>query len=179
MRSSRLVTTDDWPEAELRAAVLAGDLVAVGECWASVAEPADPGLRAASFRWSVGDERIIASDRSAAWIWGGCSRPPLPHDACIDDGQRVRQRGGGRVREVRLEPSEVAVVAGVRVTTPVRTALDLLRIAGPADWAARAPTVLALLAATDTTPSTLRLRLRQLGTVPMARQAERRLAELV
>ncbi|WP_144758564.1 hypothetical protein [Curtobacterium sp. 9128] len=182
MRVPRIVTTDDWPEAELRGAVLAGELVAVGECWASVAEPQDPGLRAASFRWSVGDPRIIACGLSATWIWGGSSRPPLPHDACVEDGLRVRRRGAGRVREIALHPADVVLVGGpvegARVTTPVRTAVDLLRTVDPDDWADRAEPVHGLLVATGTAPTAVRARLRALGTVPMVRQAERRLAGL-
>lgn len=179
MRSLRLLTTDDWPEAELRAAVLAGELVQVGACWASVAEPQDPGLRAASFAWSVGDHRVIAAGRSAAWIWGACSRPPLPHEACVPAGQRVRQNGDDRIREVAIPSGDVVTLAGVPVTTPERTALDLLRIAGQDAWTERAQAVAGLLAVSGVTVDGLHGRLRALGTVPMVRQAERRLTALV
>ncbi|MFJ3382920.1 MULTISPECIES: hypothetical protein [unclassified Curtobacterium] len=178
MPASRLVTVDDWPEAELRAAVLAGDLMPVGACWASVAEPHDPALRAGSFAWSVGDGRVIASGRSAAWIWGARSRPPLPHDACVRAGERVRQGGGERIREIAIEDEDLVLVAGTTVTTPLRAALDLLRAAGPRDWADRTEAVSGLLAVCGVTVDQVRERLDRLGTVPMVRQAERRLAEL-
>jgi hypothetical protein len=177
--SSRLLTTDDWPEAELRAATLAGDLVEVGACWASIAEPQDPALRAASFAWSTGDPRVIASGRTATWIWGARSRPPLPHDACVRAGQRIHRRGGERTREVAITPEDLVHVAGVPVTTPVRTALDLLRVHGQAAWAASAESVAGLIVIGEVDPLVLRHRLELLGTVPMVRQAERRLAELL
>lgn len=178
VRSSRLLTTDDWPESELRAAVLAGELVAVGDCWASVAEPQDPALRAASFAWSTADDRVIAAGRSAAWIWGSGSRPPSPHEACVPAGQRIRQDGGVRVREVAISPAEVVSPGGTAVTTPVRTALDLLRVTGPAAWAERADVVRGLLVIGLVSVTGLRDELGMLGTVPMVRQAERRLAEV-
>ncbi|MCJ1714853.1 type IV toxin-antitoxin system AbiEi family antitoxin [Microbacterium sp. M1A1_1b] len=179
MCSSRLLTTDDWPETELRAAVLAGELVMVGACWASVAEPQDPALRAASFAWSAGDERVVAAGRSAAWIWGACSRPPLPHDACVPAGQRIRQNGGEPVREVAITSADTVRIGGATVTTPVRTALDLLRVAGPSAWASRSEVVRGLLDVGLVTPPELGARLRALGTAPMVRQAERRLREVL
>lgn len=176
MRSSRLLTTDDWPEPELRAAVLAGELVMVGDCWASVAEPQDPALRAASFAWSVDDTRVVAAVRSAAWIWGACSRPPLPHEACVPAGHRIRQHGDVRVREVAITADEVVRLGGVAVTTRVRTVLDLLRVPGPAAWAACADAASGMLVVGGVAEGELRAALQRLGTAPMVRQAERRLA---
>jgi hypothetical protein len=177
--SSRLLTTDDWPEAELRAAALAGDLVEVGACWASIAEPQDAGLRAASFAWSTGDARVIAAGRTATWIWGARSRPPLPHDACVRAGQRIHRRGGERIREVAITPEDLLHPTGVPVTTPVRTALDLLRVHGDEAWAASAESVAGLIAVGGVDPTALQNRLELLGTVPMVRQAERRLTGLL
>jgi hypothetical protein len=172
--SDRLVTTDDWPAAELHAAVLAGELVAVGACWASVAEPQDPALRAASYRWSVGDHRFVAAGRSAAWIWGACSRPPLPHDSCVPASERFRRRGvWAALREITLEPSDVVEVAGVRVLTPEATALDLLRSRrayGDPD----AEAVHGLIVASGVDPERLTWLLARSEQLPMGRQAQRR-----
>lgn len=179
MPSSRLLTTDDWPAAELRAATLAGELVEVGACWASIAEPQDAGLRAASFAWSTGDARVIAAGRTATWIWGARSRPPLPHDACVRAGQRIHRRGGERIREVAITAEDLVHPGGVAVTTPVRAALDLLRVHGQTAWEASAESVAGLIAIGAVDPPALRHRLELLGTVPMVRQAERRLAELL
>lgn len=172
--SDRLVTTDDWPEAELRAAVLAGDLVAVGACWASVAEPQDPALRAASYGWSVSDPRLVAAGLSAAWIWGACSRPPLPHDCCVPAVERFRRRGAWTaVREIALRADEVVEPAGVRVLTPEATALDLLRTRrrfGDAD----AEAVRGLVAVSGVDADRLEALLARSERLPMGRQAQRR-----
>ncbi|MBM7475438.1 type IV toxin-antitoxin system AbiEi family antitoxin [Curtobacterium herbarum] len=174
MHSSRLVTTDDWPAAELHAAVLAGDLVAVGACWASIAEPQDAGLRAASFAWSVGDTRIVAGGLSAAWIWGACSRPPVPHDGCVPADERFRSRGAWTaVREIALEDDDVTTSVGARVLTPGATALDLLRVRrrfGPRD----ADALRGLVVTAGVDPAELARCLEQSERVPMGRQAQRR-----
>jgi hypothetical protein len=172
--SHRLVTTDDWPEAELRAAVLAGELVAVGACWASVAEPQDPALRAASYAWSVGDPRFVAGGLSAAWIWGACSRPPVPHDSCVPASERFRRRGAWTaLREIALEDGDVTSCAGVRVLTPEATALDLLRTRRRFT-SADADALRGLVVAASVDPTTLARCLEQTERAPMGRQAQRR-----
>ncbi len=57
VRRSRLLTSDDWPESELRGAVLAGELVAVGPCWAS---PPNRRRRCSAPRRSRGRSAILA-----------------------------------------------------------------------------------------------------------------------
>ncbi len=177
MPTSRLVTSDDWPEPELRAAVLAGELVAVGPCWASPAEPQVPSLRAAAFAWRVRDRRVVASGRTAAWVWGACSSPPEPLQVSIPPRVRIRLDPDVQLREVRLDPGDVEVLDGVAVTSPVRTALDLLRTPGAADPAALEG-VQGVLVTGAVDADVLAQRLAALGTVPMVRQAERRLAAL-
>lgn len=174
MPTPRLLTSDDWPEAELRAAVLAGELVAVGWCWASSAEPQVPSLRAAAFAWRLPDRRLVASGRSAVWIWGAVARPPAPVEASIPPTIRVRVDPDVRLREVRLADDDAVLLDGVRVTTPERTAVDLLRsLDGFDDGAAEA--LRGLFATGATTAAAVRARLEALGTIPMARQAARRL----
>ncbi|KQO64850.1 hypothetical protein [Curtobacterium sp. Leaf261] len=78
---------------------------------------------------------LVAERLSAAWIWGATSRPPVLHTACAPAGARRRGPFSGVVvRETRLGPDDVIVLGdrdgadhGVGVTSPVRTALDLLR----------------------------------------------------
>jgi hypothetical protein len=175
---TRLLTSDDWPEAELRAAVLAGELVPVGACWASPAEPQTPSLRAAAAAWALRDARLIACTRTAAWVWGAVSRAPEPVDACVPLGVRVHADGAVRVRELVIADEDVVALEGLRVTTPLRTAVDLLRSPGdrpggfdPLDAAA----VAGLLAIEATSADEVAGWLATLGTIPMARQAERRL----
>ncbi|ROS67283.1 transcriptional regulator with AbiEi antitoxin domain of type IV toxin-antitoxin system [Curtobacterium sp. PhB172] len=180
MPGSRLLTTDDWPEAELRAAVLAGELVPVGPCWASPATPQDPALRASAASWVFGDARLVASGRTAAWIWGAASRPPDPIEASVPPQLRIAVGPGLHLREVALQPVDVVRLGSVQtvVTTPERTAVDLLRT--PGEWdTERAAAVDGLLTIGAVSVDELHARLSGLGTIPMARQAERRLRGLL
>lgn len=192
MPRSRLLTSDDWPEAELRAAVLAGELVAVGPCWASPAEPQTPSLRAEAAAWVLRDPRLIASTLTAAWVWGATSRAPSPLDACVPPQVRVHVGADVRLREIRITDEDTVRLGLLRVTVPARTAVDLLRTPGglgtsAADSAssaagvfgtAEATAVHGLLASGAATRSEVLERLSGLGTVPMVRQAERRLRAL-
>lgn len=180
MPGSRLLTTDDWPEAELRAAVLAGELVPVGPCWASPATPQDPALRATAAAWVLGDARLVAAGRTAAWIWGATSRPPDPFEASVPPQLRIAAGPALHLREVALEPVDVVRLGSAQttVTTPARTAVDLLRTPGPT-IPSRIDAVAGLLAIGAVTGDELRERLSALGTIPMVRQAERRLLALL
>ncbi|GAA3338240.1 hypothetical protein GCM10017714_08590 [Curtobacterium pusillum] len=181
MPRTRLVTSDDWPESELRAAVLAGELVAVGPCWASPAEPQTASLRAAAVAWSLRDPRLIACTRTAAWIWGAVSRPPSPLEACIPPQVRVHVDAGVRLREVVIADGDALRLGGLGVTTPLRTAVDLLRspVGGDGTFGrAESSAVEGLLAIGAVTVHELRASLGSLGTIPMVRQAERRLRAL-
>ncbi|PPK95989.1 hypothetical protein CLV92_10589 [Kineococcus xinjiangensis] len=57
----------------------------------------------------------------------GC---PLPVPLCVGHGHALRRRPGIRLSASHLPPHEVQQRAGVRVTTPARTAFDVLRWAG-------------------------------------------------
>jgi hypothetical protein len=182
VRRPRLVTSDDWPESELRAAVLAGELVPVGPCWSSPAEPQTPGLRAEAIAWRLPDARLVAGNRTAAWIWGAVSRPPAPLEVCISPQLRVPADPDVRLREVRLEEVDLVRFGALRVTTPERTAVDLLRTPGRPAAASHAgygaperDAVAGLLAIGEVSADSIRERLAALGRIPMVRQAERRL----
>ena len=203
MPRSPLVTRDDWPEPELHAAVLAGELIAVGPCWASPAVPQTPELRAAAASWALGDPRLVAVTRTAAWIWGAASRPPAPLEACVPPPRRghpgadadprdVRDRSSEvrvRPRDVRVRLREVSVpeddlvrLGQLRVTAPSRTVVDLLRTPHTADTAwgpAESSAVHGLLTVADVSVDDVRARLAALGRIPMVRQAERRLRGLL
>ena len=74
----------------------------------------------------------VLCDRTAAWVLGvDCLRyaeldilPPL--ESCVLPGHEPTERPGvvGRTRDLREE--DVTLIGGVRVTTPLRTAADLL-----------------------------------------------------
>lgn len=181
MRRSRLLTSDDWPESELRGAVLAGELVAVGPCWASPAEPQTSMLRAEAVAWALGDPRLIACTLTAAWIWGATARPPTPLEVCTPPQIRVHVGVDVRLREVRIVEPDVVRLGALRVSAAARTAVDLLRTpaSSTGDFGtAEATAVHGLLAIGAVTADELLERLQELGTVPMVRQAERRLRVL-
>lgn len=182
MPRSRLVTSDDWPEVELRAAVLAGELVPVGACWASPVEPQTPSLRAAAAAWTLRDARLIAGTRTAAWIWGATSRPPTPLEAAISPQARVHVDAGVLLREVVIDPADLVRLDPLGVTTPSRTAIDLLRTPNTGErtfGTAEAEAVRGLIAIGAVTVAEVEDRLCGLGTIPMVRQASRRLRALL
>ena len=78
--------------------------------------------------------RLIAEQHTAAWVWGVVADPPYLHEVCVDITARVRPTLDARlsVREVVVLHEDVAVVAGLTVTTPMRTAIDLTRFVE--DW---------------------------------------------
>jgi hypothetical protein len=86
--------------------------------------------RAAAAALVISPHAVVV-DRTAAWIWGvDCFRfreldvvPPL--ETRTFRGHRAPTRSGVRGGQRDLGPSDWVLVAGVRVTTPLRTALDL------------------------------------------------------
>jgi hypothetical protein len=57
-------------------------------------------------------------------LWGGTEEPVL---LCLGPGQ-IRQRPGIRISRTSLPEHDVHTVAGVRITSPLRTTLDGLRL---------------------------------------------------
>lgn len=127
-RLSPVLTTSDLPLAELCAARLDGELLRVDDSFTSIDQPHDRALRAMtiSLAWP---ERMIAERWSAAWIWGALSDPPARHTLCASLGARARTSSPQRVsvREVVIDDDETVVIAGQRVTDPLRTITDLAR----------------------------------------------------
>ncbi|MCY7411903.1 MAG: hypothetical protein LH471_02520 [Salinibacterium sp.] len=129
---SAVLSSDDLPLSELCAARLDGELFALCDGFVVVDQPDHRNQRAAAV--SIGQpDRVIAEQRTAAWIWGATALPPWPHELCVGTAARVRSSGSGwaNVREVVIEPSEICMIAGLQVTTPLRTIVDLARFATP------------------------------------------------
>jgi AbiEi antitoxin C-terminal domain len=133
-RLPSVLSESDLPAAELWAARLDGQLFRIGDCFAPVDEIEQPSHRALAVHavaaTSKGsDGRLIAEQRSAAWIWGALDVAPIHQQLCVVSNSR-----GGRdlpravsVREVVISGREIAMVGGFRVTTPLRTIIDLAR----------------------------------------------------
>ena len=130
-RMSRLPAVlfhSDLPEAELHAAKLDGELYPVDRCFSPVDEIDWLWNRARALSLTV-PSRLIAEQRTAAWIYGALSRAPRQHQFCADISARVRPPAlvAITVREVVIDASELLQVAGLLVTTPLRTVVDLAR----------------------------------------------------
>ena len=174
----RILTCHDLPEAELHACRHDGDLIQIGTTWASIAEPEDAVLRAAAFRAAVVDDRLIADRLTAAWIWGGSSRPPLPLQACVRSTARASRRDSAlvTVRESVLDADDVARLDECSATTPVRTCLDLLR--QPRLWGAPQRDAVSVLMQAPVTAAAVHARLAAVPKAPYTRHAVQRLASL-
>ena len=114
--------------AELRSAVLDGEVVSVGSSYVCIDEPIGPRDRGASLAPELSDSRAIVCDRTAAWVWGWCVAPSVI-GTCVSIAARVASptRRRLRTREAVIDESEVVHLDGVRVTTPLRTTVDLVR----------------------------------------------------
>ncbi|MFP7760525.1 type IV toxin-antitoxin system AbiEi family antitoxin [Marisediminicola sp. LYQ134] len=120
--------TSDFSHAELSAARLDGEIVAVDECWQVIDEHGDPLARARSLA-RVLPPRVIVERLSAAWVLGAIDDPPAVHEVCVDSAARYSRLGLPRlrIREVVITSTEMSSVGPVRVTSPLRTAVDLVR----------------------------------------------------
>lgn len=87
-------------------------------------------LRARALALTV-DDRHVVCDRTAAWLHGidvltveELEIPP-PIETCTSSGCHPTERADADGHERDLEPGDIMTIDGVRVTTPLRTALDL------------------------------------------------------
>jgi hypothetical protein len=129
-RLPRVLSTADLPRAELDALRLDGEAFTIGACVAPIDEIFSPELRAAALTAEL-PARLIAEQRTAAWVWGAILDQPRPHEVCADIAARARPSFDQRlrVREVVIVHDDVVRLSGTAVTTPIRTAIDLARFA--------------------------------------------------
>lgn len=128
MRLPPVLSERDLPTPELHAATLDGELFRLDRAFTPVDEVEAPRHRARAVHAGLSD-RLIAEQHSAAWIWGAIGRPPARHQLCVAMDARVRLNAGrgATVREVVIEPGEIATLDGLQLTAPLRTAVDLAR----------------------------------------------------
>jgi hypothetical protein len=119
----------DLPQVELMAARLDGELYGIGECFSPIDVNEQPAHRAGSLAALLPD-RLIAEQHTAAWVLGVRGSPPARHQLCADTTARIRSSGLvlATVREVVLERTDVFECGGLRVTTALRTAVDIARV---------------------------------------------------
>jgi hypothetical protein len=117
----------ELPLAERMAARLDGELFALRDVHCPVDEIERPALRLGAALAGM-SPRLIAELSTAAWVWGA-GPEPTRLELCVDLRARTRPLAvpGATVREVVTVASELAEFHGRRVTTPLRTAIDLAR----------------------------------------------------
>jgi hypothetical protein len=126
-RLPSVLSYPDLPEAELHAAKLDGELYRVDQCFSPVDEIETSELRARALLLTI-PSRLIVEQRSAAWIYGATTLPST-HQFCT----AVRARAATvtlvrlKVREVVIFAGDQVSIAGLSVTTPLRTVVDLAR----------------------------------------------------
>ena len=127
-RLSPVLSRLDLPLAELHAARLDGELVAVDDCFSPIDEPDDTLHRARSLAMTS-PRRLIAERDSAAWVLGARDRPPSRHQFCADATARTSASAASRhqFREVVIDETEILSIGGLRLTTPIRTVIDIAR----------------------------------------------------
>jgi hypothetical protein len=177
-RLAPVLSVLDLPLAELCSARLDGEVYEVDACYCPVDELASPWLRAAALAAQV-PSRLIAERSTAAWVHGAVRTPPRTHEYCVDTVARCHPPAlrNVRIREVVLDDRDTVVLAGLRVTTPLRTLCDIARTV--ADLSPRHETAcLGLLALPGVTLAAAREHLAACGALPDKRRALARLDAL-
>jgi hypothetical protein len=116
---------------ELRAMALDGLLVNVLEAGyigsTEAVTPAHRALAAAAVLPAGFRRKVVLGRLTAAWVYG-CAPPEAKVTVLLDHRYRATSQGrcrSVRIHEVSLGASDTVGMAGVPVTSPLRTALDL------------------------------------------------------
>jgi len=128
MRLPAVLSNLDLPYPELQAARLDGEVFGIDECFSPIDEIELCEHRARSLSLRLAP-KLIAEQRTAAWIYGALDIPPSVHELCAQIHARIRPSSLVRLalREVVIDESDLQEIGGMRVTTPLRTVVDLAR----------------------------------------------------
>lgn len=146
-----VLDASELPLAELQAARLDGHLIACAGRYLTIDAPDAAEVRASLMHGGRSD-RVIVELRSAAWVHGVVPRPPAVTQLCVSVSARTHRGPGGGLREVRFEPGDLVSLGGVLVTSPLRTALDLVRTADDREHADHRDALHELLCLAHTSP---------------------------
>lgn len=105
-----------------------------GQYFRPASLPESPSLRAAALQQQVPaylSHRAVVGQLAAAWVHGCAPLPEVVSLLVDNDGNSVSlpRRSGCSVRQVRLPAQDVLLVGSTRVTSPLRTAMDVARSA--------------------------------------------------
>lgn len=119
----------DLPLPELHAARLDGLLYPVAEAFRPIDYPDGATVRASALRRAL-PGRLVAAEETAAWVWcGGSLAHPLRSYVRPRSRARPEPTAWLVVREIVLHEGDVVTLSGQAVTTALRTACDLARLA--------------------------------------------------
>ncbi len=169
-----VLSPGDLTWAELQAARLDGDVYELADAYCLIGELESPRHRALAV---LGDRsrRFIAELGTAAWIWGAAEAPARPAFAVTPEARtRLAPDRRMSVREIVYADGDVAHLGSARVTTPLRTAIDLARM--PAFDAAAADAVRRLAGLAGFDLADCRADLARRAGIPAKRRAAERLA---
>jgi hypothetical protein len=123
---------DDLPLAERMAARLDGELFALGDAYCPIDVIESPALRLAAIL-AGRSTRLIAELGTAAWVWNAVDLAPPRLELCVNLRARARPQATphATVREVVLADTDTVAWGDYRVTSTLRTAVDLARSREP------------------------------------------------
>lgn len=143
----RRVTVPGWPEVFRGTAAIAAGLVTRGRLRGTEfthllpdtyapADGTEPDLRLrslAAYRWA-GPGAVLCGYSAAELLGSSCGPVGAPAEVAVTVVRSgVRSRPGVRVRRDLLHPGEITVLDGVRLTSRMRTAFDLIRWLSPTE----------------------------------------------
>ncbi|WP_284230370.1 hypothetical protein [Arenivirga flava] len=172
-----VLDASELPLAELQAARLDGQLIPCAGRYLTIDAPDAAEVRAAVVHGGRSD-RVIVELRSAAWVHGVVLRPPAAPQLCVSVSARTHRGPSAGLREVRFEQGDLTKLGGVLVTSPLRTALDLVRTADDGEHDEDRDAVRELLRLAGTTPGRALELLDARRKLPGKAHALRRLAAL-
>lgn len=129
MRLPAALDHDQFPEAERSVLLLDGDCTPLGLTVVPIDEPHSPVVRAASLSSAVRRYDLVVELTAAAWVHGALPSLPRPVSLAVDRAAGTRTRTlVPPPREVGFRRDDLQRLGGVLVTTPLKTAFDLLRL---------------------------------------------------
>jgi hypothetical protein len=123
-----VLSSADLPLAELCAARLDGEVYGVDRCFSPIDEVPSRLQRAAAVA-SAAPRGLTAELATAAWVHGATFQPPNRHSFCVDLDKRAGNFLSAvfTVRERRLRRSDIVNIGELKLTSPLETAVDILR----------------------------------------------------
>jgi hypothetical protein len=123
---------DQIPPSVQSALRLRGGLVPCGPGVRGVGWPDSASVRLTALAPLIAQTGLIASHLTAAWVWGTSVTPGSPLCTAVPAGlhPRINPPPGTRRFQLRFSAEDLTSLASLKITTPLRTALDLLYTPG-------------------------------------------------